>query len=249
MRTIRSIKSTSDFVKFITNEKYLCGHNVFRGVTNSNFDLIPSIGRIDKSYIDRYTNYEQELIYRFKLRATSDINLVDKNEWEILALAQHYGLPTRLLDWTTSPLVALYFATLPYLNHEGHLIEFENDAAIFIYHVCNYISSKELAETNPFNYKDIGLFYPPSISNRIIGQFSIFSIQPDPYVPLNRYKYTNIKKVIIPQNIIKNIQKELYILGIRHETIFPDLEGYSKDIKFKLNLIGCHTVDGYDNTP
>lgn len=242
------IDSLENFISIITSGDFGCGHVVFRGVTDAkNHKLIPSVGRIDKNILCGLSinEYENETLSRFKLRANPEINPLPKDDWQWLALAQHHGLPTRLLDWTTSPLIALYFATKPEIENDGKLKKCNNNGgAIYALHTCSYLDTSCLIP--PTYFSEFGLFYPPHISKRITGQFGLFSIQSDPTKELQDTFTANdenwIKKIEFDCNIAEEIQKKLYLLGIRHETVFPDLDGFTFDLKVKFNVANCHTA-------
>jgi hypothetical protein len=89
------------------------GTYVFRGVSRADWTLLPSIarGRWDPNL--NYSEYDEKEIFElFKARARRCVSVLPANNWEWLALGQHHLLPTRLLDWSESPLVAAFFATL-----------------------------------------------------------------------------------------------------------------------------------------
>jgi hypothetical protein len=247
METIK-IDSLEKLIELVTTGDFSCGHVVFRGVTDSkNHKLIPSVGRIDQSILCglSISDYERETLNRFKLRANSEITPQPKDDWEWLALAQHHGLPTRLLDWTSSPLIALYFATKPEIQDDGKLKKCnENGGAIYAFHTCSYLDTS--CSGPPTDFSGFGLFYPSHITRRITGQFGLFSIQPDPTKELNEVIDENegnwIKKIEFSRETAQQIQRRLYLLGIRHETVFPDLDGFTFDLKVKFNVTSCHTV-------
>lgn len=232
------ISSLEDYINIVT-EQYTCGHHVFRGVTNKlDHKLIPTVGR--NPYYDLDT--EIEIFEQFKRRARLTISLHPNNDWEWLAVAQHHGLPTRLLDWTTSPLVALYFATQPKVSNGQILACNPNGGAIYVLHFCNYINTE--VDKNPFKYNQVGVFQPPHIANRITGQAGLFSIQPEPNKELDFEKDDRlpdeIEKIEFNQEAAAKIQEQLFRLGIRQDMLFPDLDGYATGIKINEALAEFH---------
>lgn len=222
-----------------------CGHYVYRGVSDSlNHKLIPSIGRLPNLYLPID---EKEMFDQFKLRAYGSLEKHPNNDWEWLALAQHHGLPTRLLDWTSSPLVAAYFATKPNIDKGSGLLAqcSENGCAIYALHFCEYINTS--SHPNPFEYDKIGILYPPHITDRISGQFGLFSTQPEPkeefQISYDERFPTDITKYELSQEVATEIQKRLFFLGVREDSIFPDLDGYTRSIVTKSIMSDYHTKE------
>lgn len=249
------LQTFANFIKEMTkNTEITCGHVVFRGVLDIDFTLVPSIGRQSK-YLAYQTDiekirFEKELLQGFKFRTQSELKYQPNNEWEWLALAQHHGLPTRLLDWTISPLIAAFFATKPETKFDGSLAEYQsNGFAIYALHYCEYMNIHNICGQgiSPYTYDGAGLFYTPIITNRISGQSDLFSIHP---VPTEDFSISFedddalwIKKYVFPKEAFEDFQKSLFFLGIRQGTLFPDLDGFANDMRIRQIFADSHLME------
>jgi hypothetical protein len=227
---------------------------VYRGVDDASFGLQTSIQRLGREPID----LESNLIRNFQ--KYSPINtLVDNynNIWNWIALGQHYGLQTRLLDWTFSPYVALHFSTedLSKFDKDGAIwmVDF---AAIIKYYPKNLqdklvndrifsLTSNELNteigdninkiyKYSRDNINTMIFFEPPSIDNRIINQYGLFSFMLDPNSDKLKWledKENVFKKIIIPQKLKWEIRDKLDQANVSERVIYPGLDGISKWLK------------------
>jgi hypothetical protein len=186
---------------------------IYRGQSNIEWDLIPKIGR----YV-RNKNWDDRFILESWYRKASVFMRREINGWwERLALAQHYGLPTRLLDWTYTPTIAVFFAVIENLEKDGLVYAYEYNKLII----------PELV--SPFDVDEIVVFRPTSIDSRIFNQSSIFTIQPDPRKKLGEEDFPGIiEKWVVKASYKKVCQAELNQLGINYSTLFPDLTGMTK---------------------
>lgn len=192
---------------------------VFRGVKDASYQLIPSLGRIDvhESFRDML---EKWVMTEFKNRSAPYIGKTPSNDWEWLVLAQHYGTPTRLLDWTENPLAATFFAVEE---------PFDGDSAIYIFKFGFYKTTQ--FSVPPSEFEELFLLRPPHISRNISAQEGVFTAHPQPFEP---YDSKDVEKIIVKSESRERIQEELDRLAINRGTLFPGLEGISEYIHWEV---------------
>lgn len=243
-----TINSFIHLIEVFRSEEYCCGHLIYRGVRDSQLHkLLPSIGRLyDGSSIslEDFRKHERDTLNLFRHKAYGEISKIPHNNWIWLALGQHHGLPTRLLDWTFSPLIAAYFATKPQLDR-GVLANLPiSGGAIYILHDCDYLDAYNSIQ-DPFTIDEHRIVYAPTITNRISGQAGLFTVQPDPreefQVGFIQNENRWIHKLEFTQQTAVEIQKALYFLGIREGSIYPDTDGFATDIRIKFAIGDSHT--------
>ena len=218
------VSSWSVFSEWI--EKRNTVNYLFRGLTSAKHKLIPKVGRPKSHAKGRgYTREAEYLLFmEFKRLASAYIDKVPKSDWEWLVLAQHHGLPTRLLDWTFSPLVAAYFA----VENEGET----GDAIVYALERTISISPVE-DQLGPLEFDGIARFDPPVISRRVIAQNSAFTIHPRPNKEFNP---PDLGKIVIDKKWCPGLKATLNNLGVNRASLFPDIDGVAANLAW-LNRI------------
>jgi hypothetical protein len=221
----------------------------FRGHGDAAWALTPGWYRLGGSVLGIGAEYYSEatLLETFKLRAPTYLERLPATDWEWLFLMQHYGLRTRLLDWTESSLIALYFAIR---DHTG-----EADAAVWIMNPW-WLNRETFGDYMLFSVDDprasdhaplrpgrelkarLPIAITPSHgSQRIAAQRGVFTIHGAEQDALDRLarrrgkELPNLRRIVIPRARVAWIRRELAISGISESLIFPELSGLCREIK------------------
>ncbi len=221
----------------------------FRGLSDADYKLETTLRRLGGNFVD----LEKHLLRNFRKYATRGV--VEKDSlWHWLSVAQHYGLPTRLLDWTYSPFVAMHFATM-------NIEKFDMDGVIW---AVNYFEAhKLLPEPLSSALKEEGaniltvelldekidslshlstlddenflaFFEPSSLDDRIVNQFAFFSFMKDSNVVLDDWLDEHpelYRKIIIPSSLKWEIRDKLDQGNITEKVLFPGLDGLCRLLK------------------
>jgi FRG domain-containing protein len=185
---------------------------------------------------------ERQLMRAFRKYARQDAVFHD-TDWDWLALGQHHGLPTRLLDWTYSPYVALHFATqnvekydrdgvvwmIDYVKAHEQLPERLQDA--LREEGANVFTTELLAECAP-GLRDLDdekdgfvLFVePPSFDARIVNQYALFSVMS----PVDLDVAAFARRVVIPAELKWEVRDKLDQANVTERVLFPGLDGISR---------------------
>lgn len=221
----------------------------FRGLSDKDYDLKTSFTR----RCGDYSHLEYHLLRNFSKYAEVPWTGDNASDWRWLTVAQHHGLPTRLLDWTYSPFVAAHFATAD-TDH------FDCDGAIWF---ADYVEinkmlpsplSDELVDHGAHAFTlemlehalgdikafdalggELVLFFePPSIDARIVNQFAFSSVMSSPTANLDQWlaNHSDIfGRIIIPKELKWEIRDKLDQANITERTLFPGLDGLASWLK------------------
>lgn len=255
LENLAPVKSIEDFVDRISEIKKQHTPTVwYRGQSKNTYRLIPSIGRpheYNGKTIEFTKEQERSLLHRFRRRIYPLMGSV-LNEWEAILLARHHLLPTRLLDWSRLPLIALYFAVSANQKVAGDvwaIVRFaseEHDLDVLEKSVggpndgplCLLDPPKNLS---PNCTQDaVKIIHPFYNSPRIVSQDGVFTLHHNPSHPLDEYAGQSFDderldveyliRIPIPANAKQKLVWELDTFGINRRTVFPDLDGIAQHL-------------------
>lgn len=214
---------------------------IFRGISHDdqNFSGIArSFKEVQKTWLKEveFSEYESTLFESFKRQSVLHISPAPSNDWEYLSVAQHYGLPTRLMDWTKSPLVALYFSVcrIDAESEPGSLV-YGYDLGPLAKGVEEMIPSAPYPWKSPLEYKGdkISRFIPPVLDKRIAAQSGVFTIHEDPLKPITEVVDKNkFDSFEVDTKLRVSLRRRLHRLGINQSALFPDLAGLTEHLEW-----------------
>ena len=217
---------------------------VYRGEGRASNELTTSLQRLGGPY----AGLERHLLRNFRKYAHRDA-VTRETIWDWLAVAKHHGLPTRLLDWSHSPYVALHFATAnrALYREDGavwlvdyvraarflpgplrHVLQEEGSnsfTAEMLQRAASSLSELDrLAEEEEF-----AVFYePPSLDDRIVNQYAVFSLMSGAEVRLDAWLETKpelVRRVVIPTELKWEVRDKLDQANLTERVLFPGLDG------------------------
>ena len=242
------VESIADFVKTVCEirDRWTGGGYFdpwFRGQQDASWSLRPGLYRLDLE------EDEEEIRSEFQRRGLQLVgDREPRNEWEWYFLMQHHGAPTRLLDWTDSALVGLFFALNSF--RPGSNVP-DVDAAVWMLDPwwlnglairLKTIVLTDWDEAKPY----LPRLYegslrrrlplaidPPHVARRVSVQRSRFTIhgtEPDGLSKLARRRASRLVKITIPRQSLLRMRNDLFTCGITDTTVFPDLEGLAREL-------------------
>lgn len=239
-----SAASLDEYLKIVNRESDsdALPPSVFRG-QREDLPLLPKLARLynKRRLKGEFREVEREMLSQFKRQAAiyTQANLTD---WDWLALAQHHGMATRLLDWSENPLLALWFAVRKEPNKDKNGVPIDGVVWIFSPSSQSYIDTSR--STSPFALTSTKVLLPGHSNTRLrvqSGRFTVHHFIEDKnrFVPLDRHntykKY--LKKIVIPSKEFQQLRCDLDRCGINSGTMFPDLSGLAEHVEWQHTLL------------
>jgi hypothetical protein len=228
---------------------------IYRGCVHSSYPLLTSLDKLGGTNPPhRKADLEAHILRNFVRYSRPHLPNAPVNDWELLITAQHHGVPTRLLDWTYSPLVAAYFATRQDRGQGDRVIwrldwQRVHDAfgfpklALLIEDLQRIFGPNRgrftpwrLFDRNPADPHFACMIEPPSINARIIAQAAVFTLCSDKHIPFDEFleeqgMSESLTRYILPEGSATRVRDQLELAGMDERRLFPDLDGVAAAIR------------------
>lgn len=239
------VESVSGYIAFVEklkeqNEKK--GNNaelLFRG-QGIDKPLIPKIGRLElRIKTNSIIKTEKLILEEFRRGILPLSEFKPENSWDLLALAQHHGLPTRLLDWSYSALIALWFAVdcPPHYDKKGNA----QSGVVWILAADVDDFRTDTTTADPLNNEITKIFLSTVVSRRISAQSGVFTVhkimENNRLIRFeNNRNYKNkLTKLLIKGDDFAKLRKQLSMLGIHYASIYPDIDGFCRNLAWRFS--------------
>ncbi|WP_374008069.1 FRG domain-containing protein [Delftia lacustris] len=201
---------------------------LFRGQSSSK-PLLPKIARADPK--KDTTDVEKTMLAELRRRGDMFFSTPNPDDWDLVVHAQHFGMATRLLDWSSNPLVALWFACA---NAKK-----EQSAFVYVFTVKDEYLLNRATDPDPFKKTKTRVFKPKLNNSRIVAQSGWFTAHKysntaGKFVALNVNPdlTSAVTEVEVPHEMHAQLLTQLNVLGVNYQAMFPDMEGLCKHINW-----------------
>lgn len=230
-------------------------NKVFRGVEDSSWGLLPALNRC----VGDNLGLEKQILRSFRKYGYAELQNI-QSFWQLLATGQHFGLPTRLLDWSYSPLVAAHFVTQDLSAYDKPGCIFVADMAVINHRLPDCLRSllledgvnvfsQEMLDRHVPNLQDLqamaeqpfALFFEPaSTVSRIENQYALFSLSSDSAALMDQLPGLRdaLTRVVIPREVKLEIRDKLDYLNISERMLTPGLDGICQWISRRYAPLG-----------
>ena len=225
---------------------------VYRGSAHSDGALLTSLDRLGATPHSKCA-LESHILRNFARQSRPHIDTTP-DEWELLFAAQHHGVPTRLLDWTYSPLVAAHFATVsPAVAGDRVLWRLDwravhrkfgfPELALFTRDLDATLSEGKgtltpwmLFEDWPDDRPFACMVEPPSLDARIVAQSAVFTFMSDTSCSFDAFLARHglesaLTRFVIPSQEVSCLRDQLDLVGMDERRLFPDLDGVAEGLR------------------